>query len=444
MTPRLDPVALHGLPGEFVRTVEPYSEADPAALLATFLATFGAYVGPSPRVLAGGIHTARLHVCITGRTAKARKGSSRHAVGQVFELVDSAWWDERVLGGFGSGESVITAAAGDDPRVLVNEQEFGRILAVAARQGSTITQLLREAWDTGKLERRLASGGEVVKGAHVCMLAHITVGELLDKLDRTDLSGGTINRLLLIAAERSKRLPVGANVPDRDLHRLADATRQAADTARRIGVMGYTPAGEQLWRVMYDHLAADDPPSPLGDAIARAEPQALRLSIIYATADGSSRIDVSHLAAAYAVWCYARDTAAAIFPSRDLTDDEQKLLRALVDAGDAGLTGEDRRAVFSRHRSARDLEAMVATLTRHGLAAEIEAPPTGGRPPRIVKATQRGADSADGAETPVSPLPPISELLPVGAVSAREANRTPSRATSRAPGNPPGAAAAAI
>jgi hypothetical protein len=49
-----DPAALHGLPGEVVRTLEPHSEADPIALLAHFLVMFGNAVGRGPHVRVGG------------------------------------------------------------------------------------------------------------------------------------------------------------------------------------------------------------------------------------------------------------------------------------------------------------------------------------------------------------------------------------------------------
>lgn len=401
---------LHGLPGRFVRTVAPYSEADPAALLATFLTVFGCYVGPSPRMLAGGVHTARIHTLIVGRSAKARKGSSKYPVMQVFERLDRSWCDEQVLGGFGSGEAVVAAAAGGDPRVLVAEEEFARLLAVAARQGSTMSQLLRAAWDSGKLEARRRGESEVAVGAHVSLIGHVTVGELREKLASSDLTGGTVNRLLMVAAARSKRLPLGASVPDRDLDQLAREVRAAVEAARRIGTMRYTDDGAALWQVMYDVLADDDPDGPLGDAIARAEAQVLRLSIVYAAADGTPEIGVPHLSAAYELWRYCRTTAAAIFPTRIVSGDEQRLLEALVEAGDAGLTGADRRAVFSNHRTAEQMDVVLGGLVERGLAVVTKIP-TGGRPAEVAAATALGANSLGSTESPPpSPLPELPKL----------------------------------
>lgn len=44
----MDRAAYHGLPGDFVNTIEPHTEADPAGLLLHFLVSFGSVVGSSP------------------------------------------------------------------------------------------------------------------------------------------------------------------------------------------------------------------------------------------------------------------------------------------------------------------------------------------------------------------------------------------------------------
>src|SRR5215467_6300942 len=45
--PAVDKAALYGLPGEIVRAIEPFTEADPAALLLNALAAFGNVIGCS-------------------------------------------------------------------------------------------------------------------------------------------------------------------------------------------------------------------------------------------------------------------------------------------------------------------------------------------------------------------------------------------------------------
>ena len=53
-----------GLSGEVVRTVEPHTESDPAALLLQFLAFFGNAIGRGPHFkVEGDLHFTALDVC---------------------------------------------------------------------------------------------------------------------------------------------------------------------------------------------------------------------------------------------------------------------------------------------------------------------------------------------------------------------------------------------
>ena len=117
-----------GLAGDFVRAVEPASEADPIALLVQYLTAFGNMIGREPHFVAeADRHPANLYVALVGPTAKARKGSSWGHVRRVFEMVDPPWATTRILSGLSSGEGLIHAVrdpskaggrseAGEDPR----------------------------------------------------------------------------------------------------------------------------------------------------------------------------------------------------------------------------------------------------------------------------------------------------------------------------------------
>src|SRR4051794_25322746 len=81
---RLGEAALQGLPGRVVRAIEPYSEADPAALLMTFLSAVGVRLGRTAHVLAGDVeHAARIWPLITGKTAGGSKGTSWAAISRI-------------------------------------------------------------------------------------------------------------------------------------------------------------------------------------------------------------------------------------------------------------------------------------------------------------------------------------------------------------------------
>lgn len=403
--PVLGEPAYHGLAGEVVAAIEPHSESDPAALFLTFFAAFGALVGPGPHAFADGAeHPARVWPLVVGDTAKARKGSSWQQVRRVMAAADDYFVRERVVGGFGSGEALVDAVASSDdapadPRLLLLETEFSRILAVGKREGSTLSSLLRQAWDGGRLQVRSRTGTAVADGAHVVVVGHITRHELLARLAESDAHGGTLNRFLVVGARRSKLLPAGGNLDDRTIEYLGQKVARVAAEARKVGLIRRTPEAEQEWEVIYTRLAQDEPGGLLGAVIARDAAQVLRLSVIYALLDGANQVDVAHLRAADAVWCYSRASAALVFGEMVGDPVADLILNELRRAGPAGLTGTQLHELLGRHAKADRIEQATKVLVDRGLANKAKEA-TKGRPLAVLrlanKANQAKKDDAEG------------------------------------------------
>ena len=224
--PTLAPAALHGLAGEVVRTIEPVTEADPAGLLADFLVCFGNAAGSRPHAIADGArHPARLSVVLTGRSSKARKGTSRAQINPLFVTADPKWTADRIMGGLSTGEGLIATVAdplpaeGDnappapvDKRLLIVEPEFARPLAAAKRDGSTLSHIVRDAWDSGDLRVMTRKDPLKATGAHISLVGHVTADELRRTLTSTDQVNGFANRLLFVCVTRSKLLPAGGGL----------------------------------------------------------------------------------------------------------------------------------------------------------------------------------------------------------------------------------------
>src|SRR6202035_5314490 len=106
----LNPEAFHGLAGEWVRMVEPHTEADPAALLLQLLVSFGSLVGRGPHYRAeADSHFTNMFCVIVGQTAKGRKGTSMGQVKALLQNIDPEWCERRIRGGLSSGEGLIWA-----------------------------------------------------------------------------------------------------------------------------------------------------------------------------------------------------------------------------------------------------------------------------------------------------------------------------------------------
>jgi hypothetical protein len=85
-----------GLAGRVLDLIEPRSEADPAAVLMTFLAAFGSLCDRRAHIVRDRKHCANLFVCIVGKTGVGRKGTSWTAVEQLIDkaeprLAEEAW-----------------------------------------------------------------------------------------------------------------------------------------------------------------------------------------------------------------------------------------------------------------------------------------------------------------------------------------------------------------
>lgn len=401
--PTLDRRALHGLTGDVVATLEPHTEADPAALAATFLVFAGASIGSGPHAVADAAsHPGRLFAAIVGNTADGRKGSAASNVRRVFEVADPEFTASRVLGGFGSGEILVDAVrdgteddpGADDRRLLVYEPELARIFKVAARDGSTLSPIVRDAWDGGRLQARSRAKTSVASDASVAVLGHVTPDELRRYLTETEIAAGLGNRFLYVLSRRSKRLPEGGNLDDATVRDLGERTRERIDRARTIGRLHRSDAGRGRWSELYDVMADEARGGLAGTLLARAEAQTLRLSALYAVIDGQRLIDVEHIDAAWAFWRYCRATVEYLWAETTGDPVADRLLEALREAEPAGLDGTALQDLFARHVTGKRLEAARQLLVDYDLAEVVEDRQTGGRPRVVTYAVANKASEA--------------------------------------------------
>jgi hypothetical protein len=378
----LTEVAHHGPAGEFVRLIEPHTEADPAALLVQFLVGFGNLCGPASFRTAGGVaHHLNEYAVIVGDTSRARKGTSWAEVERFLEKVDCDWVKACVTSGLSTGEGLIYhvrdpqkadgVGNGDggerdgrngrapdpgvvDKRLMVQAGEFAAVLKVANRDGATLSPVLREAWD-GKTLRTLAKNNPATAtGAHISITAHITREELERGLDTTEIANGFANRFTWVSARRSKLLPWGGTVHDRALDRLAVDVRIAAEYLRKGGEFSFDGDAARLWEESYPKLT-EAKPGLFGAIIGRSEAHVLRFACIYAALDTNRVIKVCHLRAALAVWDYCERSAKHIFGNRLGNPDADAILEALKGRAE-GMTRREIHALFSRNLSSERID----------------------------------------------------------------------------------------
>lgn len=396
--------AFHGLAGDFVRLVEPHTEASREALLVQFLVTAGSLIGRGPHCVADGAeHHGNLFAVVAGPTSTGRKGTSAaHALAPA-RAVDAGW---TTASGLVSGEGLVhhvrdASDTGDagvaDKRLCVVEGEFARVLQAAARQGNTLSPTLRLAFDGAVLSTLAKNSPEKATGAHVSVIGHITPEELRRHLDRTEIANGLGNRFLWIAARRSKLLPEGGTVSAAELGEIERRLGRMVALARTRGRLERDEAARALWRSVYGELTKDRP-GLLGELTARAAALAVRLSLLFALLDGANEIRREHLSAALAVLDFVERSVCYVFGDALGDPDADSILRALDSASD-GLTRQEISAVFGRNKPASVIERALAVLAQHGRASVEMDPPGdgGGRPAERWRSTKyEGTQSRPG------------------------------------------------
>ena len=397
------PEALHGVLGHYVRETAPLTEADPWAVLVHGLVFAGNMIGNGPHIRIGAdSHTTSVFAGLVGDTSRGRKGSAASIARLPFRLVDAAWSAERVLNGFGSGEGLIrqvadpkgddaaeTYWAGDlDRRLCILEPEFARLLRKAGTDGSTVSMIVRDAWDGGRLSSRTKDKTLVASHAHLSMIGHITKSELAKELDGSDVLNGFANRFLWIVTHRSRRLPFGGDTERLDMLAAgcAKVLRGMIGDAAGPRRLQLADDARPLWEAAYDLLGQDDLTGAVGAVTARAEPITLRLALIYALLDGERLlIRREHLAAALAVVDHGLRSAEEVF-SAGGESDADRLLRILVDAGEEGRTRTELSNALKRHWTAERLDAAVSVLEEAGEVRRV-VELTGGAPRTTLFAT---------------------------------------------------------
>ena len=394
-TPPTDAV-YHGVAGAIARMVEPHTEADPISILAQVLVAFGNVIGRgSCRTVGATRHHTNEFAVLVGPSSKGRKGSSWDFVEQILFEIDSDWVTNRVQSGMSSGEGLIWQVrdvgegrdAGDpgenDKRLLVLESEFALVLRQLAREGNTLSAVVRNCWDGRSLQTMTRNSPTRSTGAHVSIVGHITSDELLRYINATELANGFLNRFMLLAVRRTKLLPEGGAVTASQWEPLRRRMSDAIEYGRSVGELYLTVEARAAWVDAYPSLSAEHP-GLFGAATARAEAHVVRLALIYALLDCSKEISEVHLQAAIAFWEYAARSARWIF-GETLGDPVADDIWQAVKGSGEGLTRAQIRDLFSRNKSAKVINAGLATLERAGRLRRADEPanPAKGRPAEV-------------------------------------------------------------
>jgi 5S rRNA maturation endonuclease (ribonuclease M5) len=400
--PVLSNAALYGLAGEIIRTIEPHTEADNAALLVQLLAGFGCLIGKTAYFRTeADYHYMKLFAVLVGASSKGRKGTSWGQIKRLQCRVDESFKD-CVQDGLSSGEGLIfhvrdaqskkvpirekgrivdyqeeiVDEGATEKRAFVVEPEFARVLSAMKREGNTLSSIIRQAWDSDRL-RIMTKNPIRASEAHISIVGHITKDELLRNLDETETANGFANRFLWCFIRRSKYLPEGGNLSESELNHLVEKMNKAVMYARATCELKRDESARRKWIEIYPKLS-DGHTGLFGSVTSRAEAQVMRLACLYALLDCAEEIQLEHLEAALALWQYCEDSARYIFGNQTGNKTADTIYAALLGAED-GLTKTQIRDLLQRNASASQVNTALKLLIELG-RIEVTKEETDGRP----------------------------------------------------------------
>jgi hypothetical protein len=395
--PTLDASAYHGLAGDVVHAIEPYSESDPVMLLVQFLVAFGNKIGRSAHFTVESTkHFTNEFAVFVGDTAKARKGTSwgriKHLLSTAADIHDPTdydVWSSRIWPSVSSGEAIVSQVSDNvglaDKRLMLVDEEFSQTCTVMMRQGNTISPTLREAWDGKDLAVLTKDDSLRATGAHVSLIGHITIGELQATLSEVSLINGFANRILWVLAQRSKYLPFGGdNLDEHIMKTMIDRISKAILFATEATEVIMTQETREIWQEIYKELS-EGKPGIFGNVTARAEAHCRRFAIIFALLDLKTVVEPEHLYAALAIWKYAESSVRYMWGDLTGLPIADAILKALRIAGEKGMSRTEINALFRRNQTSERIVSALSMLQQYRLATCKPCVITGsrGRPSEI-------------------------------------------------------------
>lgn len=330
--------AYGGLLGEVVAFLAKDTDASEVGILASLLAFCGALM--PARGYLHAYHPSAPFFALVGKTGIGRKGTAmykaRDALANVLGM-DAV--NRARLNGIASGEGLVKALLDRErdsltygnPTGVLFEEEYANFLAAAGREGSTLDQRMRAAFDGMSMAQRKAAETVTVKEPYwLCGLVGITPKELQLKALAESFYSGSGNRWLWLPVIRRSRDSLDSAPPVLPAE-LAEPIRAGHLEAIRIPRL--LDHDERVGRLLsqYDGFLREETIGIAADMSRRLGVIAFRIALIHASVERSDRVTVEHYRRGLALTEYARNGLPWTFGDAAGNRDAALLYRHLKD-----------------------------------------------------------------------------------------------------------------
>jgi hypothetical protein len=422
LPPVLNPKVFYGVAGKIALKAAEQSEADAVAVLVQLLVGFGNMVGRRASFrISSSWHHCNLHTVLVGQSAKSRKGLALDIALEFLSWLDDGYASNNVKQGLSTGEGLISHVQDDvkkfrqpttqerkegvqgpveyvaergvtDKRLLVTETEFGGTIVIMGRDGNILSSVARQAWDGREKLGTLTKHSPVTAtGAHISICGHITQPELVDKLPEVENFNGFSNRFLWIHTKRDRLISnpreLSSSLFAQELAYFKTPDAEGKTLFQKINSIWHMhrdEEAEKYWDGLYHSIeTTQEDNSRLDSITSRGSGITLRLSMIFALLDGSATIRKGHVEAAYALWCYGRDTARYLFGDKLSSPVAERVFAALKHRYPQGMTKTDIIVLLGRNVRSANLNPILKELEDFDLieSKKEKGAPRGGPSP---------------------------------------------------------------
>lgn len=416
-------IAFVGLFKIYRDLVAPTTEAPDSFHWASLLASLSALVGRTAKLEGGpdGV-VPLLHVALLGRTGKARKSTAmedavtllvdalpaalksvadayRRQQLQVVDgeqlrsprpghsrVIDPAMFTLTVIRGAGSGEGLAESIADvneEDAKVtgkraLFVIDEFGALLEKAGRgQAGNLVELLLRLYDAPtKFEHRTRKASFSVTNGVGVFLGASTVEWVHRTLTEAHVRRGLVSRFIWVLGDRKPKPLARRPAINKDHHRAFLALAAERLSAAAGKTFALTAEADALHQRHYElEYHRDDETDLHSAASARADGVALRLSLLFAVADGAEEVGEAHVEASWAVVDYSRRVSSGLIEHisvRSRAGAEARVLNAARKAAEVTSGPFTRRDVFQRVKGPTGVSSDVFERAWKALVANGE------------------------------------------------------------------------
>jgi hypothetical protein len=358
--PNIPEGAWYGVAKDYREAVAASTEASDNYHLGAFLTAAGLALGRSVHFGMGSKVYPNPYVVLVGKSGGARKTTAMHL---GLRLAQAARPDVHVMRSLDSAEGLIQALANvQAPRnekecvpTVVWLAEFRSLLDKSAKEGlRNLIPTLCDAFDCPpRLEVNTRKSPVSAEEPFLSILAG-TTESWLEQLSMEDVEGGLGNRIMFFPGQPKTRIP---KPPDprqplwnsliSRLHDVHDHWRQQRNTELRL-----SPEAEKRWERYYcsfdDSRHDDEVISVLRE---REHVHCIKTASIWAALDKSPTIELPHLEASILLMDYLYHSLLHLFSGFGegrWVKDEHRLIQAVKDAGERGISRRELQRRFHR------------------------------------------------------------------------------------------------